>query len=184
MPPDLGGLALDLVAYAMIVEELGRGWVTAAALARGQAIAARLVAGAPRPVRERLVPAMTRGERWATLVPGDAIDARPRAGGWTLDGGAAAVESAARADLFLVAGGAAGCFLVERGAHRLAVGPPLDTLGARGLEACALRVDGVELAGSARLAHESARAAEALWRLSDEAIAVGLAQAAFEAALR
>jgi alkylation response protein AidB-like acyl-CoA dehydrogenase len=76
------------------------------------------------------------------------------------------------------------CFLVERDARRLALSAPHATLGARGLGASDLVLDGVWADESARLGAGAARAAGALVRLAHAATAVGLAQAAFEAALR
>jgi len=189
VPPALGGLGLDLATYAMIVEELARGWATVAGLVSGQAIAAQLLARFGRgEQRERLVPAMTRGERWGSLALGESVSARAHDGGWILGGLAPLVDNAERAEFFLVlpraAGVAAGCVLVERDAHRLALSAPRDTLGGRGREPCDLILDGVEVEDSARLADGAASAAETLVRLSHAAAAVGTAQAAFESALR
>jgi alkylation response protein AidB-like acyl-CoA dehydrogenase len=188
VPPDAGGLGLDLSTYAMIIEELGRGWATVAALVGAQAVAARALARfSGREQRERLLPAMTRGECWASLA-GEMIGARRRGEDWVLSGAATLVEGAERADFFILTAGAGdtvpGCFLVERDAHRLALSASHDTLGGRGLGSCDLLLDGVEVDGRARLADGAADAVDALSRLSDAATAVGLAQAAFEAALR
>ncbi len=189
VPPDQGGLGLDLTTCAMIVEELARGWVTAAGLVGVQAVAGQILARfAGREQRERLLPAMTRGERWACLAVSETVGARRLGHGWVLSGAASLVESAEHADFFIVpvreADATPGCFLVERDAHRLALSAPHDTLGGRGLEVCDVFFDGVQVDGSARLAHGAAVAAEALSRLRNAAMAVGLAQAAFEAALR
>ena len=187
--PDLGGLGLDLVTYAMVVEELARGWSTIAGLVVAQATAAHLIErfGAPR-ARERVVPPLTRGERWASVALGDGVKARREDGGWLLGGLAAFVDNAERGDVFLVlartAEGDDGGFLVERDAHRLALSAPHTTLGARGLGAGDLILDGVRLEASARLGDGAARTARALTRLGHAATAIGLGQAAFEAALR
>jgi alkylation response protein AidB-like acyl-CoA dehydrogenase len=98
------------------------------------------------------------------------------------------VDNAERADAFLViaraADGDAGCFLVRRDAERLAVGAAPATLGARGLGTADVGLDGVPVEDAARLRIEAPRIAGALARLALAATAVGLAQAAFEAALR
>ena len=187
--PERGGLGLDLSTYAMIVEELGRGWSTVAGLVATHVTAAHLLErfGAAR-ARERVVPAMIRGERWGAVVLAESVSARRHADGWALAGLAPLVDNAESAHFFLVlarlADGEAGCFLVARDAHRLAVGAPPETLGARGIGACDLVLDGVLVDGSARLGDGAARAAGALIRLAHAAGAVGLAEAAFEAALR
>jgi alkylation response protein AidB-like acyl-CoA dehydrogenase len=185
--PDLGGLGLDLATFAMLVEEVARGSATIAALGAAQAIAGHVLARfGSRAQRQRLVPATTRGERWTSLAAGDGVGARPAGDGFVLSGRAAFVEGAERADSFLViaSDGARGVFLIERDAHRLAVSAPHDTLGGRGLEPCDVLLDGVQVDGAARLGEGSAEVAGALWRLRNAAVAVGLGQAAFEAALR
>jgi alkylation response protein AidB-like acyl-CoA dehydrogenase len=187
VPSEWGGLGLDLGTFAMVVEELARGWSTLAALVAAQAAAGHVLArAASREQQRRLLPSMTRGERAASLVFGDAVGARRLGDGWVLGGAAHGVDGAERADFFLVLarGAEAGCFVVERDAHRLAVGTPQDTLGGRGLGPCDLVFDGVPVDGDALLGGDAAEAAEALCRLATAAIAVGLGQAAFEAALR
>ena len=187
--PDLGGLALDLATFVMILEEVARGWATVSALVGAQALAGLILARfGSRSQRERLVPSMTRGERRVSLVSGETVGARRLGDGWVLSGSASLVESAERADCFLVTArgddGRRSSFLVKRDAHRLALGAPHDTLGGRGLEPCDVLLDGVQVDGSARLADPAVDATDALSRLRNAAVAVGLAQAAFEAALR
>jgi alkylation response protein AidB-like acyl-CoA dehydrogenase len=189
VPSELGGLGLDLATFAMAVEELARGWATVSALAGARAIASRILAlFGSRGQRERLVPSMTRGERLVSAAHGESVGARRLGDGWALSGRASLVESAERADLFLVRArtndGALAEFLVDRGAPRLAVSAPRDTLGGRGLEPCDLLFDGVEVDRSARLADGAVDAVDALSRLRNAAVAVGLAQAALDAALR
>ena len=189
VPAELGGLGLDLGTFAMILEEVARGWASLSALMSAQAIACRIVARyGSRQQRDRLVPPMTRGERRVALVRGEAVRTLRQGDGFILSGSAALVPGAEHADSYIVSAGApdepAECFLVHRDAHRLVVSAPHDTLGGRGLEACDLVFDGVEIDGSARLADGAADALEHLARLESAAVAVGLAQAAFESALR
>jgi alkylation response protein AidB-like acyl-CoA dehydrogenase len=189
VPPELGGLGLDLATFAMIIEELARGWAAISALVGAQAIAGRILALlGSRGQHHRLVPAVTRGERRVLPAPGDSAGARRLGDGWVLSGRASLVEGAEQADFFLVRAraddGTPGAFLVERDAHRLALSAPHDTLGGRGLEPCDLVLDGVTVDGSARLADGAVAAADTLLRLRNAAVAVGVAQAAFDAALR
>jgi alkylation response protein AidB-like acyl-CoA dehydrogenase len=187
--PELGGLDLDFGTFAMILEEVARGWATLSALVAAQAIAGSIVARyGSRHQRDRLVPPMTRGERRAVLVPGEAVRAMRHGDDWSLSGSATLVPGAERANFYIVSARAADesleCFLVERDAHRLALSAPHDTLGGRGLEACDLIFDGVQIDGSGRLATGAGDAVEILMRLGSAAVAVGIAQAAFDAALR
>ncbi len=166
IPREHGGLGLDVSTYARVIEEICRGFMSLAGV----------------------MPWMTRGERRVCLASGETVGARRLEDGWVLSGRASFVESGERADFFLVSArgddGVLGSFLIERDAHRLAVSAPHDTLGGRGLEPCDLLFDGVQVDGSARLADGASEAAEALWRLRNAAVGVGLAQAAFEAVLR
>src|SRR5262245_55770060 len=145
--PELGGLGLDLVTFVMILEEVARGWATVSALVGMQAVASRIVADfGNRSQRERLVPLMSRGERRVSLATGETANARRLGDGWVVGGSAPLVESAERADFFLVIartdGGALRSFLVERDAHRLAMGGGHDTLAWLGLETCDLLFHG------------------------------------------
>ena len=110
------------------------------------------------------------------------------ADGWTLAGLAELVDNAERSDVLVVLArtpdGQMQSFVVPRGAHRLAIGDAGAPLGARGLGAADVVLDGVHVGAAARLGDGAVRTAHALVRLGLAATAVGLGQAAFEAALR
>jgi alkylation response protein AidB-like acyl-CoA dehydrogenase len=185
VPPEHGGLGLDLTTYSMIVEELARGWAAIAGLTAGHATAALGVGRlAAREQRERWLPPMTRGERWGTVVLAGAVTARPADGAWILDGAAALVDNAAEADLLVVQArrddDALAAFVVERGARGLAISGPRETLGGRGLGPADVVFEAVRAVGGMEVAVEL----QAVARLGLAATAIGLAQAAFEAAFR
>jgi alkylation response protein AidB-like acyl-CoA dehydrogenase len=191
--PGLGGLGLDLATYAMVLEELARGWTTVAGIVAAQATAAHIIERfgerfGELAARQRSLSSMTRGERRGTVALGPGVSARTDGDGWALAGTAALVDQAEQSDVLVVLArtpdGKPAGFLVERHAPHLTVGPTPATLGARGLGAADVVLDGVRVGGSARLGEGAARAAEVLARLALAATAVGLAQAAFEAALR
>ena len=187
--PGLGGLGLDLATYAMVLEELARGWSTVAGIVAAQATAAHIIERfGPPTERLRSLSSMTRGERRGAVALGPEISARADGDGWALAGAAALVDHAEQSDVLVVLArtpdGEPAGFVVERNAPHLIVGAPPATLGARGLGAADVVLDGVRVGGSARLGEGAARAAEVLARLALAATAVGLAQAAFEAALR
>ena len=182
--PALGGLGLDGVTLAMLLEELARGWTTAAAAVAGHLTCAwALDRFAPPAERERRVPPLTRGDRLAATVLGGDVQAR-QPGAWALSGRTALADNATRADLFLlrIAGedGAPGLALIERGTPGLTVGAPEAPLGGRGLDPATLVLDNVRPA----LVLEDGDTALAVATTGAAAIAVGVAQAAFEAALR
>ena len=181
-----GGLGLDLGTTAMLLEEVARGWTTVAAVAAGHLVAAWALERFAAPAeREARLPALARGERLAATVLGGDVTARHEAGAWLLHGATALVDNAPRADAFVLRardGDRPVLALVERGAPGLRVGEPEATVGARGLDPGALRLDGVRAALVLR--GDAADATQGAACVATAAVAVGLAQAAFEAALR
>ena len=187
--PDHGGLGLSLATTAMIVEEVARGSATLGAWLGAQLAASLAIARhAPRDVRERLLPPMTRGERWTAPIIGPSIGARRVGADWVLTGSAPVVANAGRAKLFLVntalEDGRSRCFAVEAGRAGLTVGLASDTVGLRGLGAADVVLVGVRLGAVAALREGAETLLEAVCNVGTAATAVGLAQAAFEAALR
>jgi len=187
--PDHGGLGLSLATTAMIVEEVARGSATLGAWLGAQLAASLAIARhAPRDVRERLLPPMTRGERWTAPIIGPSIGARRAGADWVLTGSAPVVANAGRAKLFLVntalEDGRSRCFVVEAGRAGLTVGLASDTVGLRGLGAADVVLVGVRLGAVAALREGAETLLEAVCNVGTAATAVGLAQAAFEAALR
>ena len=193
--PEHGGLGLDLRTHAMILEELGRGFSTVAALASAHLTAAAVLARhGTREQRERVLPAASRGDVLLAGVWGDTLKARHERGEWRIDGSVPLAENAERATLFVVRARLdrtrTACFLVAREGAGLTVDDPPPTLGARGLGVASLRFDGLRVAPSSLVGGEAGHGSSqtstglALARLGTASIAVGVAQAAFEAALR
>jgi alkylation response protein AidB-like acyl-CoA dehydrogenase len=181
--PRHGGLGLDAGTVAMMLEELARGWTTVASTVAGHLVAAWAL-DRWLPTAAATLPALTRAERLATTVLGGDVSARDEDGAVVLDGTTALADNAARAGVFLVqARDAHGPRLavVERGARGLRVGAPEATLGGRGLDPAPLVLDGVCATAVPR---EATAPVGALAALAAAAAGVGLAQAAFEAALR
>jgi alkylation response protein AidB-like acyl-CoA dehydrogenase len=187
VPADLGGLALELPLVARLVEELARGWTVAAGIVAGHLTVTDALARFGGTAWRRALPAMTRGQTWGAVALGGEIRARRADDGWVLAGRTGLVDNAERAGVFLVIAEDAGgpvLAVVERDASRLAVEPSPPTVGARGIGAGNLSFSDVRLAAGAVLAPEAAARARAVARLGLAATGVGLAQAAFEAALR
>jgi alkylation response protein AidB-like acyl-CoA dehydrogenase len=187
--PEHGGLGLPLTTSAMIVEEVARGSAALAAWLSAQLAATLAVArSTTRETRERLLPPMTRGEQWTAPVVGASIGARRAGADWVLTGAAPVVPNAGRARLFLVnaalEGGGTRCFAVEAGRPGLTVGLASDTIGLRGLGTADVVLVGARLGAAAVLREGGEALLEAVSNVGAAATAVGLAQAAFEAALR
>ena len=191
VPASYGGLGLDLTTSSMIVEELARGWAMLGALVAGHLAAADAIARyASAPERERLLPAMVRAERLGAVALGAPATARRAGAGWGLTGRAPLVPAATRATIFALVADLEGhrtAFLAESGTAGLEVGSAVDTLGLRGLGAADLSFAHLRLPHEARLGSDGADAAatiESRLRLGEAAVAVGIGEAAFEAALR
>jgi len=184
--PARGGLGLDLATTAMLLEEVARGWTTVAFAAVGHLVATWVLERFGSPAeREARLPALARAERLAAIALGGDVTARRENGAWILDGITALVDNAPRAEVFVLrarAGEHAVLALVERGARGLRVGEPEATVGARGLDPCFLHLNGVR--PPLVLEGDAAARGQAAACVAVAAVAVGLAQAAFEAALR
>jgi alkylation response protein AidB-like acyl-CoA dehydrogenase len=178
----------------MIVEELARGSATLAAIALAHFVVTHAIqSGATAEQRERLLPPMTRGETLGAVAVASGIRATHAGDDWILDGETSPIDHAAHTGVVLVEATS------PEGAVWLVVGPdmpgvrvgaPAATLGLRGLDACRIAFEACRVPSRNRLGAAAGRgdrpsaAVLALARLGVAAIGVGLAQAAFEAALR
>jgi len=195
VPQEQGGLGLDLPTHATIVEEVARGWAAAAALASAHLSAVAVVArSGTRAQRERILPPATRGETLLAGMWDGSIEAERAGDGLRLRGEVALVDNATRAAAFvarvtLERTGAA-CVIVPRDAPGVTVSAAHETLGVRGVGMASVRLDDVlvpaaDVLPAARADDDVAsRTGRALSRLAAAAIAVGVAEAAFAAALR
>jgi alkylation response protein AidB-like acyl-CoA dehydrogenase len=192
--PRYGGLGLDPRTTVMIIEELARGSATLAAIALAHFVVTHAIqSGATAEQRERLLPAMTRGETLGAVAVASGIRATRSGEDWILDGETPPIDHAAHAGLVLVEATSpdgAVWLVVRPEMPGVRLGAPAGTLGLRGLDACriafeACGVPSRNLLGAAGGHGDQPSAAVlALARLCVAAIGVGLAQAAFEAALR
>ena len=199
--PEPAGTGLDVVTYALAVEELAWGSLGVAAACTMQSLMGTYFVhrGAPAEVRERLMPAAMRGEKIGAIAmtePGAGSDlfamttrARETGGRWLLTGSKTWITSAPVADFFTVFARTGdetlGAFLVEKGASGLAVGKSIEKAGVRAsltsevfLEdtpaTCAL---GDPVKGTAYLREILAEV-----RVMTAALSLGVARAAFDEA--
>jgi alkylation response protein AidB-like acyl-CoA dehydrogenase len=192
--PRYGGLGLDSRTTVMIVEELARGSATLAAIALAHFVVTRAIQSeATAEQRERLLPAMTRGETLGAVALASGIRATRAGEDWILDGETPPIDHAAHAGLVLVEATAPdGAVWLVAGPDMpgVRVGAPAATLGLRGVDACRIAFETCRVPSRNRLGAAAGRGDQpsasvlALARLGVGAIGVGLAQAAFEAALR
>lgn len=207
VPAELGGAGLDSFAYALVMEELSRGYASVAdqcglvelvgtLLARHGTAAqqARYLAPLLRAER-RCAYAITEAEAGSD-VAGIRTTAARTVTGWRLDGGKLWIHNAPVCDFAVVlartnpSAGRKGMsvFLVDRDLPGVAVGAPEHKMGQRASQVGALYFDGVELADDALLGEPGrgfAMMMSALdkGRVGIAALAVGIARAGLEAAL-
>jgi alkylation response protein AidB-like acyl-CoA dehydrogenase len=208
VPQEYGGLGLDEATIALLLEELARGSMALACVLDAHLAVSGLVGRwGTAAQRERSLPALTRGDRLAAIGfaqtigaggrPAAAMVARRDGDAFVLDGRVVVAANgehgricALLAPTSLVDGAAPSVFIVETDAAGIAVSRVFDTLGARGAGAAELTLSGVRVPAASLLGdvegHGNEQAAAALrWsRVWSAARGVGLAQAAFEAALR
>jgi alkylation response protein AidB-like acyl-CoA dehydrogenase len=193
-PVEQGGLGLEEPTVAMLLEELARGWASLATVVAAHLTVARVVAAhGGRPQREQWLPGLARGEQLAAVVLGGTFAARRAGDELVVHGTARLVDNAARAHLLLVVATADGgepiVCLLPRATPGVTVGAAEASLGQRAAGGAAVTLDDVRVGPEAIVAVGSAAAtaaetALAFANLAAGASGVGLAQAAFEAALR
>jgi len=193
VPVEHGGLGLDLLTCAMIVEEIARGSATVAGVVAAHLTAAWAFARFGDDAQRSALARLTRAETVASAALAGTVTARRERTECVLTGMTTLADHAARADVVLVRATTEAHHVVVAVPQRapgLRIGQAEDALGERGAEAAVLHLDGVRVpltsvlgAGDGR-EDVAATASGALARLWLAASAVGVAQAAFEAALR
>ncbi len=206
-PEDDGGIGMDALAYAIVMEELSRGYssvadqcglveLIATLLTRhGTAAQKAEYLGSVLGADQRVAYCITEAEA-GTDVSGIKTLAKRDGDGWRLSGGKIWIHNAPVADLGFVlartdpAAGKRGMsiFIVDLAAKGVSKGAKEHKMGQRASKVGALHFDDVALPGDALLGEEG-RGFHIMMSVLDKgrvgiaALAVGIAQAALEAAL-
>lgn len=209
VPEEYGGLAADRVSYALAFEEIARAWLGAAGLFGPHSVACWLVSrNGTAEQKERYLPRMATGELRSGLAltePGAGTDLQGIATTAVRDGDHYVVSgtktwitNARVAGLLpvLVKTGKAerahegmSVLLVETGSPGFSVTRDLPKLGYKGPETCELVLDHVRVPVGDLLGGEEGRGLQQILggleigRINIAARAVGVAQAAYDAAL-
>lgn len=207
IPEEHGGLGLDLVTYASIVEELSYGWMSLSGVVNTHTIVAGLlVAHGTEEQKRRWLPRLAAGEMRGALSlsePDAGSDTRNISCRADLDGDEyvvtgtkAWVTNGMRAGLVALAARTpegVSCLMVEKKPGRsfggITVGDNISKMGYRGVETVEMVYDGHRVPASARLGDPGRGlgyilSALEVGRINIAARAVGVARAAFDAALR
>lgn len=211
IPQEYGGLGLDYTTYARVIEELSRGWMSLAGVINSHLIAAQLINRfGTDEQKQRLLPDMASGTRrgcFSLSEPDSGSDAsalrckaRPDGNEWVINGTKMWVTNGERASVVALLARTTeddiSCFIVEKtpgpqGDGGMSISKHIDKLGYRGLETVEMSYVDHRIPGNSLLGGEEglgqgfrwAMAALELGRINVAARGVGVAQAAFNAAL-
>lgn len=207
VPAELGGAGMDALAYALVMEELSRGYASVADQCGLVELLGTLLTRHGTPAQQdRYLRPLLRAERRCAYaiteaeagsdVSGIRATATRTATGWRLDGGKLWIHNAPVCDFAAVlartdkAAGHRGMsiFLVDRDLPGFSVGQREHKMGQRASQVGALHFDGIELPADAMLGPEG-RGFHMMMSVLDKgrigiaALAVGIARAGLEAAL-
>ena len=210
IPEEYGGLGLDYTTFAMIFEELSRGWMSVSGLIGTHHVMSYMIASfGTEEQKRRFLPRMAEGK-----IRGGLALTEPEAGSdvqsiqmaatkdgeeYVLNGSKMFITNAENGNAFAVLAKTdkttdppyrgISCFIVEKPSTGLSVGQHLDKLGYRGLDTCELIFDDCRVSTENLVGGEEGQgfrqvmSALETGRINIAARAVGVATAALEAAL-
>jgi alkylation response protein AidB-like acyl-CoA dehydrogenase len=205
--PEYGGAGMSAIDYCLCIEEIARvdPSVALSVAAHNGLGAAHIARFASEAQKQRFLPPLARGEKlagWGLTEPGSGSDAAAmrttatREGHcWVLNGSKAFITHGASSDTMVVMAvtdkskGPKGisAFIVERGTPGLMAGKKEDKLGMRASETSEVILQNCRISESQLIGEEGQGFVQTLQvldsgRIGIAALAVGLAQGAFEAA--
>ncbi len=211
IPEAYGGLGMDFLTYTRIIEELSRGWMSLAGIINTHVLVAYIIATyGTEEQRRAFLPVMAEGEKRGGICLSEAnagsdvqaisMTAMREGDDYILNGSKLWVTNGLRGSIFAVLArtdpGAQpphrgmSLFLVEKGTPGLSAGRTFEKLGYKGVETAELVFDGVRVPASRLLGgkegegFKQAMSGLEVGRINVAARAVGVAQAAFEDAMR
>ena len=210
IPEEYGGLGLDTHTYARLMEELSYGWMSLAGVLNTHTITAMLIyRHGSDEMKARLLPALASGEKRAAFslsepdAGSDTASLRCRAeldgDEYVLNGTKMWVTNGERAAVLSVAARTpegVTCFIVEKQpgprSGGITISKRIDKLGYKGLETVEMTYDGHRVPRSAVLGGEAGLGRGLhfmlggleLGRINIAARALGVARAAYDAAIR
>ena len=211
IPEEHGGMGLDYTTFAMIFEELSRGWMSISGVIGTHHIMTHVVSNfGTDEQKQRFLPAMARGEKRGGLaltepnagsdVQSLELSAVQEGEEYVLNGTKMFITNGRYGDTFALLAKTdrdaqprhrgLTCFIVEKGGPGFEVGRDLDKLGYRGLDTCELIFTDFRVPAENLVGGEEGRGFQQVMsgleggRINIAARAVGVATAAFEAAIK
>jgi isovaleryl-CoA dehydrogenase len=210
IPEPWGASQVSMPCYALVTEELARGWMSLAGAMGGHTVVAKLLlAYGTDEQKQRYLPGMATGGIRATMAltePGGGSDlqamrtvARPVADGYVVNGSKMWISNARRSQLTAVlcktdpraepAHSGISILLVEKGSG-FTVSRDLPKLGYKGVESCEIVFDDLHVPGDALLGGEEGKGFRQMMRglevgrIQVASRALGVGRAALEDAMR
>src|SRR5579872_4814983 len=211
IPEAYGGLGFDFYTYSQIIEELSRGWMSLAGIVNTHVLVAYMIATyGTEEQRRAFLPVMAQGEKRGGICLSEAnagsdvqaitMTATRNGNDYLLNGSKLWVTNGQRASIFAVLARTdtnarppyrgMSLFLVEKGAPGLSASRTFEKLGYKGVETAELVFDSVRvpaanlLGGVEGEGFKHAMSGLEVGRINVAARAVGVAQAAFDDAIR
>jgi alkylation response protein AidB-like acyl-CoA dehydrogenase len=211
IPAEYGGLGLSFSTYARIIEELSRGWMSLSGVINSHLIMAFIIANAGTPEQKRrLLPGMATGEKRGGLAltePHAGSDvqsirtvAKREGDNYILSGSKMFITNARHGTMLAVAAktdpnakpayAGISMFAVEKNEQGPTVSRNLKKLGYKGIDTCEVLLDNLAvpaanlIGGQPGAGFKQVMSALEVGRINVAARAVGVAQAAFENAIR
>ncbi|HEV8320880.1 MAG TPA: acyl-CoA dehydrogenase family protein, partial [Myxococcota bacterium] len=210
IPQDYGGLGLDYVTYALINEELSRGWMSLSGAINTHLLMAYIVLRfGTEELRRRYLPRFATGEKRGGLALSEAhagsdvaaIRTRARRDGdeYVVDGAKMWITNARFGNTFCLLAktdpdaqpphNGISAFVVEKGGAGFTVSRDIPKLGYKGIKTCELVFEGFRLPAANRIGEEGmgfryVMEALELGRINIAARGCGLVRAAFEDSIR
>ena len=211
VPEEYGGMGLDYTTFAMIFEELSKGWMSISGVIGTHHIMTHVVTHfGTEEQKNRFLPAMVRGEKRGGLAMTEpnagsdvqAIELSAVRDGeeYVLNGTKMFITNGRHGNAFSLLAKTdrtavpphrgISCFIVEKGGPGFRVGRDLDKLGYRGLDTCELIFEDFRVPVENLVGGEEGRGFQQVMsgleggRINIAARAVGVATAAFEASIK
>lgn len=211
IPAEYGGMGLSFTTYALIIEEICRGWMSLTGVLNSHLLFAHILAlFGTEAQKRRLLPAMASGEKRGGLAltePHAGSDvqrirttAKRRGDHYLINGSKMFITNARHGNILAVAAktdpdadpayAGISLFAAEKGAPGLTVSRDIKKLGYKGLDTCELAFEDFPAPADALIGGEEGRGFKHVMggleagRINVAARAVGVAQAAFEEAIR
>lgn len=211
IPEAYGGLGLDFATYARIIEQLSRGWMSLAGIVNTHILVAYMIATyGTAEQRRRFLPVMASGDQRGALglseasggsdVQAISMTAERVGDEYILNGSKLWVTNGVRAGIYAVLARTdpasvpphrgMSLFLVERDSPGLSNGRVFDKLGYKGVETAEVIFDHVHVPAANLLGEREGQGFKHVMsglevgRINVAARAVGVAQAAFEDAIK